>query len=110
MLNPSPVRRTARLSGRRRAGPLKPVVRPPDRSAAPKEFLYRQADIARDLSEQRGRNVSAAVERYGRAAAIRVSVLAMGPAPTGFDEAESFKQRRGLAGLENWQRARHYAT
>jgi hypothetical protein len=71
-------------------------------SAAPEEFLYSQAGIARDLSEQRGRN--------GRAAAIRVSVLAMGPALTGFDEAESFKQRRDLAGLENWQRACHYAT
>jgi hypothetical protein len=32
------------------------------------------------------------------------------PALTGFDEAESFKQRRDLAGLENWQRACHYAT
>jgi hypothetical protein len=79
-------------------------------SAAPKELLHSQADIARDLSEERGRNVSAAVERYGRAAAIRVSVLAMGPALTGFYEAESFKQRRDLAGLENWQRARHYST
>jgi hypothetical protein len=67
-------------------------------SAAPKEFLHCQADIARDLSEQRGRNVSAAVERYGRAAAICVSILAMGPALAGFDEAESFKQRRDLAG------------
>ena len=50
------------------------------------------------------------MERYGRAAAIRVSVLAMGPALASFDEAESFKQRRDLAGRENWQRARHYAT
>jgi hypothetical protein len=79
-------------------------------SAAPKEFLHSQANIARDLSEQRGRNISAAVEGYGCAAAIRVSVLAMGPALAGFDEAESFKQRRNLAGLEHWQRPRHYAT
>jgi hypothetical protein len=33
---------------------------------------------------------------------IRVSILAMGPALAGFDEAESFKQRRDLAGLESW--------
>jgi hypothetical protein len=79
-------------------------------SAAPKKFLYGQADIARDLSEQGRRNVSAAVEGYGCAAAIRVSVLAMGSALTGFDEAESFKQGRDLARLENWQRTRHYAT
>jgi hypothetical protein len=47
---------------------------------------------------------------HGRAAAIRVSILAMGSTLTDFDEAESFKQRRNLAGLENWQRPRHYAT
>jgi hypothetical protein len=70
-------------------------------SAAPKELFDSQADIARDLSEQRGRNVSTAVKRYGRAATIRVSVLTMGPALTGFDEAESFEQCRDLAGLEN---------
>jgi hypothetical protein len=71
-------------------------------SAAPKEFLHGRADIARDLSEQRGRNVPAAMEGHGCAAAIRVSILAMGPTLKGFDEAESFKQRRDLAGLEDW--------
>jgi hypothetical protein len=45
-----------------------------------------------------------------RAAAIRVSVLAMGPTLTGFNEAQPFKQRCDLAWLENGQRARHYPT
>jgi hypothetical protein len=79
-------------------------------SAAPKKLLHGQADIARDLSEQRGRNVPAAMKGHGRAAAIRVSILAMGSTLTDFHEAESFKQRRNLAGLENWRRPRHYAT
>ena len=84
------MRRTIRLSGRRRAGPLKPISRAIFRSSVGEMSRLPWKD--------------------GRAAAIRVSVLAMGPALAGFDEAEPFKQRRDLAGLENWQRARHYAT
>jgi len=79
-------------------------------SAVPKKLLHRQADIARDPSEQRGRNVPVAMEGHGRAAAIRVSILAMGSTLTDLDEAESFKERRNLARLENWQRPCHYAT
>lgn len=75
-----------------------------------KELLHCQADIARDLTEQCWRNVAAPVEGHGRAATIRVSVLAMRPALTSFDEAQSFKQRHYFAWLEDWQRARHYAT
>ena len=65
---------------------------------------------SRDLAKQCRRNIAATVKWYGRAAAIRVSVLAMGPALTSLNEAQSFKQRRNLAWLENGQRARHYAT
>jgi hypothetical protein len=50
------------------------------------------------------------VEGHGRAATIRVSVLAMRPALTSFDEVQSFKQRHYFAWLEDWQRARHYVT
>ena len=32
------------------------------------------------------------------------------PSLTDFDETQSFKQRDHLAWLENWERARHYAT
>ena len=50
------------------------------------------------------------VEGYGRAPAVRVPVLAMRSPLTGFDEPQSFKQRRHFARLENGQGARHYAT
>jgi hypothetical protein len=79
-------------------------------SAATKQLLHCQADIARDLAEQCWGNIAATVTWHRRAAAVRVPVLPMRPALTGLSEAESFKQRRYLAGLENWQRARHYAT
>jgi hypothetical protein len=79
-------------------------------SATTKQLLDRQADIARDLAEERWRNVAATMEGYGSAAAVRMTVLTVRPALTGFDETQPFKQRRYLAWLENWQRARHYAT
>ncbi len=79
-------------------------------SATTKQLLHRQAEIARDLAEQCWGNIAATVKGHGRAAAVCVSILAMRPPLTGLNEAQSFKQRCYLAWLENWQRARHYAT
>jgi len=50
------------------------------------------------------------MERYSRTAPVRMSVLAMRPTLTDFDETQPFKQRDHLAWPEDWERARHYAT
>jgi hypothetical protein len=98
---------SAAAEGRR----LHAGVRPPDGcSATTKQLFHRQADIARDPPQQCWGNIAATVEWDSRAAAVCVPVLAMRPALPGFNEAQSFKQRRYLTWLENWQRARHYST
>jgi hypothetical protein len=79
-------------------------------SATTKQLLHLQADITRDPAKQRGGNIAAPVEWYRRAATVGVPVLTVRAPLTGLDEAESFKQRRYLAWLENRQRTRHYAT
>jgi len=79
-------------------------------SATAKQLLHRHADIARDLPQQRWRNVATTMEGHSRPAPIGVPVLAMRPTLPDFDETQPLKQRDPLAWLEDWKRARHYAT
>ena len=62
-------------------------TRPMPDSAIAEELLHRHADVFRDLTQQRWRNVATLVGRNGGAAATRIAELLMGaPLP---DELEA---------------------
>jgi hypothetical protein len=63
--------------------------------------LVGQANVARNLTQQRGRDVSARVERYCGAAAIWVPLLSMRAAASHLGKAEPLEDRHNLARLQD---------
>ena len=70
------------------------------------ELRNRQTDIFRDLVQQRWCDITSAMERDRRLAAVLVSVLAMRPSLSYESEAEALEARGDLGRLEN----QHHGT
>jgi hypothetical protein len=68
------------------------------------QLVHGQADVARDLPQQRRRNIATRMKRYG-GAAIRMTILTVGTALSGEGEAAPLQQSRDLAGLQDWDGA-----
>ena len=81
------------------ASPLRPC----------KQFLNGEPNVARDLPQQRLRNVATRMKRYGGAAAIWMTILPVGTALPREGEAVPFQQALDLAGLQDWDRAQGLA-
>src|SRR3990172_5346319 len=75
-----------------------------------KQFLDCDPDVARDLPQQRWRDVTPRVEGDSRSAPVGMPVLLMGPALTDADKPQPPQQRDDFARPEDGDRAHAYAT
>jgi len=66
----------------------------------PEKLLRGDSEILDDLTKKSRLDVSAAVNRQGRGAAIFVPKLLVGPSLPDFDQAQSPKNDRGFRGAE----------
>ncbi len=68
---------------------------------ASEQFLDRQPDVPRDLTQQSGRNVAADMEGDSGHATIRVAELFVRTALPNLGEAKSLEERDHLPGLQD---------
>ena len=76
---------------------------------AAEQLLHVEADVTRDLPQQRWRHTSPWMEGNGRRAPVRMPVLPMGTALSHLDKAQRLPEPRYFARLQDRDRA-HYAT
>ena len=70
------------------------------------QLVDREAYVARDLPQQRGRDVAPCMEWNGRHTAVRVAELLVRTSLADFGEPQPLEQRDDFPRLEDW-RFRH---
>jgi hypothetical protein len=68
-------------------------------SASAEEFLHSETNVLRNLSQQRGGDVTTGMKQNGRAPAVGVSILPMRASPPDLDKTAGFEQGRNLPRL-----------
>lgn len=79
-------------------------------SARGQELFNAQANIGRDLSEERWRNVATAMERNRGGSPIEVPELLVRAALPNLEEPERLEEGNNLSRLQNRERAQAQAT